>query len=121
MGRRSGKPRQHVHASRGPITPEAPTTLGAEGDLGARAVPLPSAISQPPISQTDGAATCVYMPRATPSRKSRVDTPESGNQKPNLTASRPYGPVPSASASGAVPRDLRPRVDRRVQHPVQQP
>ena len=32
------------------------TTRGAERDLGARAVPLSSAISQPPISQTDGAA-----------------------------------------------------------------
>jgi len=34
------------------------TTLGAERDLRARAVPLSSAISQPPISQTDGAARC---------------------------------------------------------------
>ncbi|HUK72149.1 MAG TPA: hypothetical protein VLW50_25830 [Streptosporangiaceae bacterium] len=38
------------------------TTLGAERDLGARAMPFLSAISQPPISRTNGAATCLYMP-----------------------------------------------------------
>jgi hypothetical protein len=32
------------------------TTRGAERDRRASAVPLPSAISRPPISQTDGAA-----------------------------------------------------------------
>jgi hypothetical protein len=32
------------------------TTLGVGRDRRASAVPLPSAISQPPISQTDGAA-----------------------------------------------------------------
>ena len=41
------------------------TTFGAERDLGARALlPLLSAISQPLISQTDVAATCVDMPMA---------------------------------------------------------
>jgi len=34
------------------------TTLCGERDLRAMAVPLPSAISQPPISQTDGPARC---------------------------------------------------------------
>jgi hypothetical protein len=41
------------------------TTLGAERDLGARALlPLLPAISQPPTSQTNVAATCVDMPMA---------------------------------------------------------
>jgi hypothetical protein len=41
------------------------TTLGAERDLGVRVLlPLLSAISQPPISQTDVAATRVDMPMA---------------------------------------------------------
>ena len=39
------------------------TTLGAERDLDAGAVPL-SAISQPPVRQTDVAATCIHMPMA---------------------------------------------------------
>lgn len=42
------------------------TTLGAERDLRASAVPLSSAISQPPIGQTDGAARCQgHRPSAT--------------------------------------------------------
>jgi hypothetical protein len=40
------------------------TTFGAERDLGAGAVPLPRAISQPPTNQTDGAHACAW-PRAT--------------------------------------------------------
>jgi hypothetical protein len=41
------------------------TILGAERDLGVRALlSLLSAISQPLISQTDVAATCVDMPMA---------------------------------------------------------
>jgi len=48
------------------------TTLGAERDLRARAVPLSSAISQPPISQTDGAARCQAHRRSATTADSSV-------------------------------------------------
>jgi hypothetical protein len=42
--------------------------FGAERDLRASAMPLSSAISQPPISQTDGAARCQATGRPQPRR-----------------------------------------------------
>ena len=68
------------------------TTLGAERDLGARAVPLSSAISQPPLSQTDGAAMCVYMPSGyhLPVRDGRHS--QSRKPEPNLTCQQALWP-----------------------------
>jgi hypothetical protein len=67
------------------------TTLGAERDLGARAVPLSSAISQPPINQTDGATTCVYAFRPPSFPSGTVGAPKAGSQNRTSPASRPYG------------------------------
>ncbi len=38
------------------------TTLGAERDLGVKAVPLSLAISQPPVSPDGQCSMCVHMP-----------------------------------------------------------
>jgi hypothetical protein len=67
------------------------TTLGAERDLDARAARLPLAISQPPISQTDGAATWIYMPSGyhLPAGAG-VDTPR-GQNRPSPASRRPPG------------------------------
>jgi len=73
------------------------TTLGAERDLGARAVPLSSAIPQPPISRPDGAAMCVYAFGLPPPRQGRQALP-SREPEPNLTCQQALWPNASGLA-----------------------